>query len=305
MIRGFQIDMKDDYIIITPTYNDALYIIRTIDSVLKQSILPVLWIIVNDGSTDNSMQIVDSYVDKYSWIKRIDMERKSREFGSHVSLAVECALKLISNIDYSFIVKLDSDLDIDSDKYFETQLKHFHEQPKLGITSGITYSIVNGNKKLTQGRPSWHTGGAMKMYRRECYQEIGGIAPVYGWDGLDEYKAMYRGWITRTIQDLHVHHLGKDRALNRQSTVWLAKMKGQSLYLRGYPLWFVLLKGMRQGKSGFRCSISFYSGFLQYWLLRKRKLVSYEEALFVRQFNFARMKERVISSISSSFCFHL
>ncbi len=285
------------YIIITPTYNDGNCIERTIQSVIKQSIQPAEWVIVNDNSTDNTIEIVTKYLKKYTWMKLFSIKRKPRTFGSHVSILVNYGLTKITYLDYQFIVKLDSDLEIDSPLYFEKQLNEFSLNPSLGITSGITYSYINNIKVLTKGRPEWHTGGAMKMYRRDCFNEIEGIAPIMGWDGLDEYKAMYRGWVTRTYFDLHVHHLGKKRALNRAKQPWLAELAGNSFYLRGYPRLFIALKGLTYIKYGVRSCCSFYFGFFKGVFNRQERYVNVDEIKFIKKIFYRSAKNFIINII--------
>lgn len=281
--------MRSDYVIITPIYNDGDYVRRTIESVLKQTILPKKWVFVNDGSTDDSVGIIGEYSSNYPWILCTSISRAKREFGTHVYEAFVHGLELLKGIDFDFLVKLDSDLDIDSEKYFESQLERFYQNPKLGITSGITYSIVDGTKVLTKNRPSWRTGGAAKMYRKSCYIQFGGIAPIFGWDGLDDYKAMYLGWETKTWFDLHINHLGKKRAIDREKKTEMLSAKGKSYYQRGYPFWFIILKSMHYLKSGVNKWYMFIKGYVTAVIKKETQCVSREEKRFVHAFNVRRL----------------
>jgi glycosyltransferase involved in cell wall biosynthesis len=277
------------YLIISPTFNEEENIERTLLSVIKQSVLPQEWIIVNDGSTDRTEEIVKRYSEKHPWIKLYNFTKGDVAFGTHAVVNFYKGYEKITCKDWNFVVKLDTDLDIDSDTFFEYQLQKFEQNPKLGITSGITYSIIDGNKVLTQGRPKWRTGGAMKMYRRECLNDIEGLKPMYGWDGLDEYQAMYRGWITRTFFDLHVNHLGKARALNREKELWLIKARARSLYQRGYPFEFVLLKGAKMLLSSFHFGTSFLKEYIKVRRSETQRVVSREEKMFIRKFQYVRL----------------
>ena len=203
------------YIIITFAHDEEVYIAETLDSVIRQTVLPLEWIIIDDGSTDRTPKIVNEYSEKYKWIKLYSLPKTNVDFGEHVYVNFYQGYNKIHHQSWEFIVKLDADLKIDRRDFFEYQLLKMNEIPKLGICSGITYSVIEGEKILTKNRPYWRTGGAMKVYRRECFEEIGGIKPIYGWDGLDDYQAMFYGWKTRTFFELHVNHLGRNRALNR------------------------------------------------------------------------------------------
>lgn len=284
--------MKTRYVIITPAFNEEANIRYTFESVIKQTIQPTEWIIVNDGSTDSTADIINEYSAKHKWIKILDLKKQDLEFGTHAVVLFYKGFEEVLNQDYHFIVKLDADLDIDRNDFFEYQLSQFDQDSKLGISSGITYSIKKGRKVLTSGRPYWRTGGAMKMYRKECFEEIKGIKPIYGWDGLDEYQAMFNGWKTRTFFDLHVNHLGKARAVNREKQLWLIENKGISLYKRGLPFEFVLLKALAYAKSNLKKSKAFLKG---YYGSRKTKLprvVTKKEMRFFRKLQYLRFLDK-------------
>jgi len=281
--------MQGSYIIITPAFNEENNIRRTIESILKQTVLPLEWIIVNDGSTDSTSQIILNYSTRFSWIRLLEFSQSNVAFGEHVFENFYRGFGNIKGKDWKFIMKLDADLEIDRPDFIEYQLGMFKKFPELGISSGITYSIIGGQKVLTQGRPNWRTGGAMKFYRRECFEQIGGLKPIFGWDGLDEYQAMFYNWKTRTFFDLHVNHLGKIRALSREKTILLAKAKGKSLYQRGYPIEFVITKGI---SLMFRSKEHGKALFKGYFLARRTKEKQYverKEKQFFRKFQYMRL----------------
>lgn len=276
------------YIILTPVFNEEKYVQKTLESVIKQTVLPNEWIFIDDDSVDCSLSIIKEYEQKFNWIKSFTIKRDKREFGSHVADLINYGLKKINFESYNFLVKLDADLEIDLDIYFESQLEEFAKDQRLGITSGITYSIVNNEKKMTLGRPMWRTGGAMKMYRRECFEMIGGIAPIYGWDGLDEYKAMYRGWKTKTIFTLHVNHLGIDRANHRHKEKWLIRNQGLSYYQRGYPVEYILIKSVKYLDISFISFLYFLNGYFSAFIKKEKRYVDLNEKKFIRRFLYKR-----------------
>lgn len=284
-----------NYIIITPAYNEEDHIDRTLKSIIKQTILPEEWIIVNDGSKDNTAKIVRKYSEQYPWIKLYSFEKEDVPFGAHVHANFYKGYSKITYNDWDVIVKLDADLDIDRNDFFEYQLNKMKEWPELGICSGITYSEINGQKVLTKGRHYWRTGGAMKVYRRACFDQIGGIAPMYGWDGLDEYKAMFNGWKTRTFFELPVNHLGKKRAVSREKSVSLIEAKAISLYQRGYPVEFILLKTINYiVKKDFKYAKAFYKSYMDAKKRDIKQLVNRKEKSFNRKIQYLRILDSLL-----------
>ena len=285
---------KKKYVIITPAYNESEFISKTIDSVIKQTILPAEWIIVDDSSTDKTSEIINFYTKSYPWLKYVKKNKSVAPFGANVVEVFYFGKNLITNNDYDFIVKLDADIDLIRSDYFEYQIKKFNEIKKLGISSGITYYIKNG-KKILVDHPDWRTTGALKMYRKECFTEIGGIEPIFGWDGLDEYKAMYRGWQTRTFRDLEVLHLKKIVSIARENTPDYYIKKGLSYYQRGYPYEFIFIKSISlllklNVKYGFNLLRGYFIARLQH----VKQFVSREEKKFIRRFQIKRISLRRI-----------
>lgn len=281
-----------NYVIITPAFNEEEHIEYTLKSVIKQTVLPVEWIIVDDGSTDQTAQIVNKYSKQHDWIKLYSFSKVPVPFGEHVHANFYKGFEKISNNDWQLIVKLDADLDIDREDFFELQLNKMKAWPQLGICSGITYSDHTGEKIMTKGRKYWRTGGAMKVYRRACFEQIGGIKPIYGWDGLDEYQAMFHGWKTRTFFDLPVNHLGKKRALNREKELQLAEAKGKSLYQRGYPFEFVLMKGLNYLRKSLKHSKAFYRGYFGSKKSAITPVVSNNEMSYFRKLQYLRVLDK-------------
>ena len=283
-----------NYIIITPAYNEELHIEFTLLSVVKQTVLPKEWIIVDDGSIDGTAEIVKKYAKKHSWIKLFSFKKEPVPFGEHVYANFYKGYSKITFNNWDVIVKLDADLDIDRADFFEYQLNKMRVWPELGICSGITYSEINGQKVFTKGRHYWRTGGAMKVYRKACFEQIGGIKPIYGWDGLDEYQAMFHGWKTRTFFELSVNHLGKKRALSREKELEMAAAKGRSLYQRGYPLEFVLLKSISFLKKSTEHFVKFICGYFNSKKNGFYQIVSKEEKKFFRKFQYIRILDILI-----------
>jgi len=232
---------KPRYAIISPVRDEEQFIEKTIKSVISQTIKPVEWIIVNDGSTDKTKQIVEKYVEKYSWMKLINLPNRGfRKPGGESAL--QAGLKLINVNDYNFIVRLDGDLSFGS-AYFEELFKRFAENPKLGIASGACYYLV-GNKLVLEKAPQFHVPGPLKVYRKDCWKDIGGFTTELGWDTVDEIKAQMLAWKTQSFKELKVIH---HRRTGTAKGIIRGKINGgKAAYVAGYHPVFMILRAIRQ-----------------------------------------------------------
>jgi len=227
------------YVIVTPARDEAQHIGRTIESVLGQSVLPTEWLIVDDGSIDRTGAIIDRYADQVQWIRTVHrVNRGFRKAGGGVIEAFYNGYNSIRNDDWEFIVKLDGDLTFSPD-YFERCLAHFHKEPRLGIGGGEIYHELDGQLKL-EANPSFHVRGATKIYRRACWEAIGGLYTAAGWDTIDEVKANMLGWTTHSFPELHlIHH----RLTGSADGLLRDRMKlGMACYVSGYHPLFLAAK---------------------------------------------------------------
>lgn len=227
------------YILITPARDEADYLERTILSVLQQTILPAQWILMNDGSRDRTGEIMDRYAQLYPWITVC--HRSDRGFRNSAGGEIDAFYDGFSRIactDWNFIVKLDGDLSFGPD-YFQNCLAEFLNNPRLGIGGGGIYHELNGEVVLEKN-PIFHVRGATKIYRRECWEDIGGLVRTPGWDTIDELKANMLGWATRTFPNLRlVHH----RYTGAADGAWKNAVKdGRANYIVGYHPLFMVVK---------------------------------------------------------------
>ncbi len=227
------------YVIISPVRDEEKYIEQTIKSIISQTVKPCEWIIVNDGSTDKTGEIVDRYARRYSWIRGIHRgNRGFRKSGYGVIEAFYDGYNSLKSENWDYIVKLDGDL-LFADDYFENCFGFFHNQPKLGIGGGVIYHNVNG-KLTVEKTPLFHVRGATKIYRRKCWEDIGELIMSPGWDTVDEVKANMCGWVTRSFPELRVTHL-KPTGSADGSFRDLVK-HGRANYIAGYHPLFMILK---------------------------------------------------------------
>jgi glycosyltransferase involved in cell wall biosynthesis len=194
------------YVIITPVRDEEEYLESTIASVLGQSILPANWVIVDDGSTDRTGQIIDEYAARYSFIQAVHRPNRGfRKAGGGVMEAFYEGYKTIGCEDWEFLVKLDGDLTF-SPEYFQKCFERFNRNTRLGIGGGVIFHELRQKLKLESG-PKFHVRGATKIYRRACWDAIEGLWKGSGWDTVDEVKANMLGWKTGSFDDLHlIHH---------------------------------------------------------------------------------------------------
>jgi biofilm PGA synthesis N-glycosyltransferase PgaC len=227
------------YVIITPARDEAAHLRGTIDSVANQTIRPAEWIIVDDGSEDATGQIIDEYAVKYPWIRACHRPNRGfRKSGGGVMEAFNDGYRLLTVKDYDFIVKLDGDLLFEA-AYFEKCFEHFANEPSLGVGGGVICYLENGRKSF-EHNPVFHVRGATKIYRRECWDAIGGFWPAPGWDTMDEVKASMLGWTTRSFPDLHLVHR---RHTGAADGMWGNLIKnGRANYICGYHPLFMLSK---------------------------------------------------------------
>jgi hypothetical protein len=193
------------YVIITPARDEEQYLAETAKAICSQSICPSEWIIVNDGSGDATGDIAESYAKQHSWIRVIHRQNRGfRKSGGGVVEAFYAGYDAVQCQDWEFLVKLDADLTF-STTYFEECIQRFAHNSKLGIAGGDIYHNVDGQVKR-EVNPRFHVRGATKIYRRGCWEQIGGLWSAPGWDTIDEVKASMVGWETRTIPELQVIH---------------------------------------------------------------------------------------------------
>ncbi len=232
-----------EYIIISPVRDEEEFVEITIESVVKQTIIPKKFIIVNDGSSDRTGEIIERWSEKVEWIEHINIpDRGKRDSAGGEITAFYEGYKRIKNSDWSYIVKLDGDLSFEED-YFENCLKRFENESRLGIASGEVFDVIDGVPSIVKA-PDFHVRGAAKMYRRKCWEDIGGLLQIPGWDTIDLMKAHQCGWITRTLKDIHVLHLNQTGS---KYGLWRNAVKnGQCNYNTGYEHLFMMLKCLKR-----------------------------------------------------------
>jgi poly-beta-1,6-N-acetyl-D-glucosamine synthase len=230
------------YLLISPCRDEAQHLRRTLDSVAAQSVQPALWVIVDDGSTDETPRILEDYARRLPYLRVVQRaDRGRREVGPGVVAAFYAGLNTVRLGDFDYLCKLDMDLDLPV-RYFELLMRRMESDPRIGTTSGKPW-FVNPRSGALEPEVCGDemSVGMTKFYRVACFQEIGGFVRQVMWDGIDCHRARMLGWIAESIDDepLRFVHLRPQGA--SQKGIWTGRLRaGFGQYFMGTsPLYYL------------------------------------------------------------------
>ncbi len=290
---GAKAIMGEQYAIVTPAYNEAGHIARTIESVIGQTVLPMRWVIVDDGSTDETAAIVESYARTYRFIQCVRRARAKDDayFASNVHAIME-GVHHIGNLGYKFLAVLDADIILPPD-YYERILELFGADRNLGVASGVYENLVNGRlQEVLNDRRS--TPKAIQVFRRACFEQIGGYVPlIYGGeDTCACIMARMHGWTAWSFPELKVVHQRPAGTRHTRGLLRTRFRQGLCEYgLSTHPL-FMVAKSLR------RClleppllvgGILRLGGYLYGYLKREPCQIPAEVAAYARQEQISRV----------------
>jgi glycosyltransferase involved in cell wall biosynthesis len=232
------------FIVITPVRNEEQYLPRTIASMCLQTLKPSRWVLVDDGSEDKTGELVEAAATQHPWISVVRRQDRGFRQAGGVVAAFHDGYALVANDTWDYVVKLDGDLSFAPD-YFQNCLREFDADPKLGIAGGTICKLENGAMTPEfKVEPPFHVRGATKIYRRDCFEAIGGLMPAPGWDTVDQLKANMLGWRTRAFSHIHLVHL---RPTGAAYGSWKDAVKnGLANYITGYHPLFMATKCLRR-----------------------------------------------------------
>jgi poly-beta-1,6-N-acetyl-D-glucosamine synthase len=279
------------YVLITPARNEAAFLEQTIKAVARQSVKPAKWVIVSDGSTDGTDDIVQAYAAQYDWIELVRTpERKERHFAGKV-YAFNAGYDRVKGTDYDVIGNLDADITFDPD-YFEFLMKKFAENPRLGV-AGTPFREESRqyDYRFTSVE---HVSGACQLFRRSCFDEIGGYQPIKtgGVDLVAVITARMKGWQTRTFLEKTSFHHRKMGTAKRGPLV-IAFDGGRTDYTHGCNAVWEVFRSVYQMTRPPLVLGGVYGlvGFLWAMLTRTEKVVSPEVIEFRKKEQMRRLRE--------------
>lgn len=259
---------------------------RTLASVTGQSQPPALWVIVDDGSTDDSREIVEGYMARHDWIRLVPKpDRGHRAVGPGVVEAFYAGLETVSPLDHPYIVKLDLDLDLPP-RYFEILIDRMEADPRIGTCSGKPY-IRQGGELVSERRGDEMSAGMTKLWRRSCFEAIGGIVREVMWDAIDCHKARQLGWraISWDEPDLRFEHL---RPMgSSQASIYTGRRRhGFGQYFMGsHPLYLVATAVFRSLEPPYVLGgLSMLQGYFGALLRGERRLDDPDLIRFIRAY---------------------
>lgn len=231
------LDSLPPYVLITPARNEAAFIEGTIQSVTHQTVLPEKWVIVNDGSTDETANIVSRCIARYSWIELVNLPiRSNRNFAAKVH-AFNTGRERLRNVEYEIIGNLDGDVSLDND-HFEFLLSKFRNDSHLGV-AGTVFKEQGYSSDADSFEGQAHVSGQCQLFRRRCFEEIGGYLAnkAGGIDWIAVATARMMGWKTRSFREKSFFHYRRLGTAERSAVAAMFSYGEKDYYLGGHPLW--------------------------------------------------------------------
>ncbi len=277
--------MTKKFILITPAKDEGNNLPELISSITSQEIIPVLWIIVDDGSIDSTPKIITEASKKYSWIHSIRLEPAPRDIGFKYSrvcmTGFENAIKYSqkNNIEYGYIALLDADMRLETD-YFKKLIERMENDESIGIASGTIWSKVD-RKYIEEKRGKSHPTGAARIWRKKCFEETNGYELVIGPDSVSTARAKLKGWKTIGYEDLKAY---QSRPVGSAEGLWKGYYKyGEAHYFRRLHILIVLAKGfLLISKGHVNLAIAYLWGYYHALITKMPRLADPELAKYFR-----------------------
>ncbi len=288
------------YVLVTPARNEEGFIGKTIESVIHQTVLPRKWVIVDDGSTDKTAQIVNGYLGQYPWMELVQLpQRRDRSFAAKVG-AFNAGYEKVKDLNVAVIGNLDADLSFDAD-YLEFILGKFQADATLGVAG----TVFKEGESYDSGQHSFeghkHVAGGCQMFRKRCFEEIGGFVPnrAGGVDWIAVTTARMKGWKTESFREksfYHYRHLGTaERGVMASAFSYGEK----DYYLGGHPVWELFRVAYRVTKRPYLVDgLALGLGYFWATLRRIPRPVSRELMVFHRREQMTKLKAILKSLLS-------
>jgi len=272
------------FVLLTAAHNEQGFIERTLKSVVTQTVVPLKWVIINDGSTDQTPAIIDQYAMRYPWIERLDMpEHRDRSFAAK-AFCINAGYEHVRQLDFEVVGNLDADVSFASD-FFEFLLPKFAEAPELGV-AGTIFHEDGYDSSVDSFEGENYVAGMCQLFRRACFEDIGGYTPHApgGVDWIAVMTARMKGWQARAYREKHFFHHRSMGTADRGSLAALFSYGKKDYYLGNHPLWELLRVIYRLGKKPYLTQgLALGAGYLSAAIRRINRPVSSELMRFHRK----------------------
>jgi len=279
------------YVLITPARNEERFIEKLIQSMVSQTVLPAKWVIVNDGSTDATGDIVGKYLEKHEWIELLNLPaRRDRSFAGKVH-AFNAGLERVKGLEYEVIGNLDSDVSFEPD-YCEFLLTQFQQDLTLGV-AGTIFREEGYSSGTDSFEGQNHVAGGCQLFRRRCFQEIGGYVPnkAGGIDWIAVTTARMMGWRTRSFREKSFFHYRSLGTAERSQLASAFSYGEKDYYLGNHPLWEIFRVTYRATKKPYLVgALALYSGYLSAFVRRMKRPVSDDLMKFHRREELSKLR---------------
>jgi glycosyltransferase involved in cell wall biosynthesis len=283
-------------VLITPARNEEAHITKTLEAVSTQTITPLKWLIVSDGSTDRTESIVEDFTRRYAWIELIRLpEHRDRSFAAKVT-AFNTAYQQLAGVDYDVIGNLDGDISF-APTYLEFLLKQFERIPGLGV-AGTPFIEPGYSSYADSYEGEQHVPGGCQLFRRACFEDIGGYKPVRGGgiDWIAVTTARMRGWRTRSFTEMHFVHYRPLGTGGRGRLGAFLDYGYKDYYLGGHPLWQLFRVLYRMTRKPYVIGgVLLLTGYLKGFFRNVRRPVSKE----LMQFHRSEQKKKLLRIFSA------
>ncbi|GLB48795.1 glycosyltransferase [Neptunitalea lumnitzerae] len=281
-------------LIIIPAHNEAEYLQKTLLSLQQQTLSAKKIIVVNDNSSDGTENIIDDFVERNTYFKKINLKSKDAHMpGTKVINAFYAGLAGEDLTQYDVVCKFDADI-IFPENYLEQIADAYQKNKKLGMCSGLCY-IKNSYEEWVYETiaDKKHVRGPIKSYTVECFKKIGGLKKSIGWDTVDELLAQYNGYQIKTIASLHVKHLRPTGGSYNKKAI---KMQGEAMYKMRYGFILTCIASLKMAlqKRSIRAFLNNISGFLEHYKKKTPFMVTPQEGAFIRKYRYQGILKKIL-----------
>jgi glycosyltransferase involved in cell wall biosynthesis len=288
------------YLLVTPAKNEGDNLAEVIRSVLSQTYKPALWIIIDDGSTDDTFRIAKEASCSHAWIYAHQLPPQPWDIGIHYSEVLKIGFDYIQKIasareiSYEFLGVLDADIILQRD-YMEQLIRRFHEDQLLGIASGGIYYRRGNREYWEKSNLEWPRGAA-RLWRRECFEQTGGISISYAPDAVACVKAKLKGWKTRQFPELHAVQLRRTHA---GAGLWRGYFtRGKGSYFLDYHPIHVILRAIKDSlRWPFYQGIAYVFGYIYAALKERKKIDDMQVKYYFRSQRLTEILSEILSPI--------